>query len=128
MRSPAVRSMSISRSGGSGLIWVARSMSSSVLSPMALTTTQTSLPAFLVSTIRRATRLTLSASATEEPPNFMTTRLTVSPLGTGMGRCQPSERSRRAWSAPHPEMSGRTQADGPTSGGHIGLACEGGPM
>src|SRR6056297_1906785 len=39
---------------------------------MAETTTTTSWPDFLVSTIRRATRLTLSASATDEPPYFCT--------------------------------------------------------
>jgi hypothetical protein len=37
---------------------------------MAEMTTTTSLPASLVATIRRATRLMLSAFATEEPPNF----------------------------------------------------------
>lgn len=42
MRSPAVRRMSISREGGIGVIWRARSMSSSVVSPMADTTTTTS--------------------------------------------------------------------------------------
>ena len=42
MRSPAVRSMSISRGGGMGLTCSARSSSSSVVSPIAETTTQTS--------------------------------------------------------------------------------------
>ena len=77
MRSPAVSSMSSSRRGGSGETWFARSRSSSVVSPIAETTTQTSLPALRVSTIRRATRLMLSASATDEPPYFCTTRLTA---------------------------------------------------
>ena len=77
MRSPLVSSMSSSRPGGSGVTWFARSRSSSVVSPMAETTTQTALPALRVSTIRRATRLMLSASATEEPPYFCTTRLTA---------------------------------------------------
>jgi len=40
---------------------------------MAETTTQTSLPALRVSTIRRATRLMLSASVSEDPPYFWTT-------------------------------------------------------
>ena len=76
IRSPAVSSMSISRPGGSGVTCWARSSSSSVVSPMADTTTQTSLPALRVSTILRATRLMLSASANEEPPYFWTTKLT----------------------------------------------------
>ena len=52
-------------------------MSSSVVSPIAEMTTTTSLPAAWVATIRRATRLMLSASATDEPPNFCTTRTCV---------------------------------------------------
>ncbi len=42
MRSPAVSSMSSSRPGGSGDTCCARSRSSSVVSPIALTTTHTS--------------------------------------------------------------------------------------
>ena len=57
MRSPAVSSMSSSRPGGSGLTWCARSISSSVVSPIAETATTTEWPAFLVATIRWATRL-----------------------------------------------------------------------
>ncbi len=75
IRSPAVSSMSSSRAGGIGLTCLARSMRSSVVSPIADTTTTTSLPACLVSTMRLATRLTDSASATDEPPYFWTTRL-----------------------------------------------------
>ncbi len=77
MRSPAERSMSISRAGAESVTCAARSRSSSVVSPMADTTTTTSSPAFWASTIRRATRLMPSASATEEPPNFFTTRCFV---------------------------------------------------
>ena len=77
IRSPAVSSMSISRAGGSGLTAPARSRSSSVESPIAETATTTSWPAFLLSTIRRATRLMASASASEEPPYFCTTMPTV---------------------------------------------------
>ncbi len=76
IRSPAVSNMSSSRAGGSGETFSASSIRSSVVSPMAETTTQTSCPALRVSTIRRATRLTLSASATDEPPYFCTIRLT----------------------------------------------------
>src|SRR5690606_30917556 len=60
--------------GGSALTACASSSNSSVVSPIALTATTTALPAFLVSTTRRATRLMASASATEEPPYFCTTR------------------------------------------------------
>ena len=70
MRSPEVSSMSSSRGGGTGLICWARSSSSSVVSPIAETTTTTSLPPRLVATIRSATRLTRSASCTDEPPYF----------------------------------------------------------
>ena len=76
MRSPAVRSISSSREGVTVAVTsAARSSSSSVVSPIAETTTTTSLPAFWVSTMRWATRLIPSASATEEPPNFWTIRL-----------------------------------------------------
>src|SRR6266568_4827381 len=73
IRSPAVSSMSSSRPGGSGLTRCARSSSSSVVSPIAETITQTSLPDLRVATIRSATRLIRSASATDEPPYFCTT-------------------------------------------------------
>src|SRR5665647_2294889 len=43
---------------------------------MADTTTQTSWPALRVSTIRRATRLMLSAFVSDDPPYFWTTKLT----------------------------------------------------
>ena len=85
IRSPAVSSMSSSRPGGFGLTWSARSRSSSVVSPMAETTTTTEFPAFRVATIRCATRLMPSASATEEPPYFCTTRATVVPAPPGSG-------------------------------------------
>ena len=73
IRSPAVISMSSSRGGGTGLTSWARSSRSSVESPIAETATTTSWPAFFVSAIRRATRLMLSASASDDPPYFWTT-------------------------------------------------------
>ena len=76
IRSPLDSSMSSSRGAGTGATSFARSSSSSVVSPMALTATTTSLPARRVSTMRLATRLMLSASATDEPPNFCTIRAT----------------------------------------------------
>src|SRR3954447_8692128 len=77
MRSPAVNSMSSSRPGGSGVTCSARSSSSSVVSPIAETTTTTSLPSRRVSTMRCATRLIESASATDDPPYFCTTSPTL---------------------------------------------------
>ena len=74
MRSPAVSSMSISRRDGSGDSSCARSISSSVVLPMAETTTQTWWPASAVSTTRRATFLIRSALPTDVPPNFWTYR------------------------------------------------------
>src|SRR5690349_17440284 len=85
IRSPAVSSMSSSRAGGAGHTCLARSSRSSVVSPMAETTTTTSLPAFLVSTIRSATRRIRSASDTEEPPYFCTTSATICPFTPEFG-------------------------------------------
>ncbi len=76
IRSPAVSSMSSSRPGGTGLTWLARSSSSSVVSPIAETITTTSCPALRVFTIRSATRLMRSALATDEPPYFCTINAT----------------------------------------------------
>ncbi len=76
MRSPAVSSMSNSRRCGSGLTLRARPSSSSVVSPMALTTTTTWWPCARVSATRAATRWMRSTSATEDPPYFWTTTLT----------------------------------------------------
>ena len=72
IRSPAVSNISSSRPGGFGETCLARSIKSSVVSPIAETTTTTSLPARLVSTIRLATRKIPGASETDDPPNFAT--------------------------------------------------------
>ena len=85
MRSPAERSMSISRSGGSGVISRASSRSSSVVSPRALTTALTLLPCSKVATMRRATLPMRAASATDVPPYFWTTTDTVSTSETTAG-------------------------------------------
>jgi len=91
MRSPALRSMSISRASDDvGLTCVARSSSSSVLSPIAETTTTTWWPADWVSTTRCATRLIPSASATDDPPNFWTMRLMHSLTEEGRRRREPA--------------------------------------
>ncbi len=65
--------MSISRLGGLAVISWASSISSSVVSPMAETTTTTGRPVWWVATTRWATRRIRSASATELPPYFCTT-------------------------------------------------------
>ena len=111
MRSPAVISMSSSRGGGIGLTSRARSRSSSVVSPIADTATTTSLPALRVSMIRRATRLMLSASATDEPPYFCTTIGTTDSSRSVRGRGASTLRRRRGI-RPHfpyagPRPSGR---------------------
>ena len=73
MRSPADRRMSISRAGAWPVRAPAISSRSSVVSPMAETTTTTVLPASRVATTRLATRRIASMSLTDEPPYFWTT-------------------------------------------------------
>ena len=73
IRSPVESSMSISRASGvvetSSAIWI----SSSVVLPRADRTATTRWPFSRAATMRRAARLRRSASATEVPPNFITT-------------------------------------------------------
>jgi hypothetical protein len=76
--SPVDRSMSISRPCGASLISPASSMRSSVVSPRALTTTTTWLPARRARMARRAAAMIRSAVATLVPPNFCTTNGTGS--------------------------------------------------
>ena len=73
IRSPVERSMSISR--GSGVVETssAVAISSSVVLPRADRTATTRWPCSRARTMRGAARLMRSASATEVPPNFMTT-------------------------------------------------------
>ena len=78
MRSPEVSSMSISRAVGSPETSWARRSRSSVVLPMAETTTTTSSPARRVRTMCSATARMRSGSATDVPPNFCTSRLTTS--------------------------------------------------
>src|SRR6202012_4833408 len=73
MRSPVERSMSISRRSGSGETSSAIAIRSSVVFPRAERAATTCLPDSRWPTIRLAARLIRSASATEVPPNFMTT-------------------------------------------------------
>ena len=73
MRSPVDNSMSISRGSGRGETSSAMAMSSSVVAPRAESTAMTWRPSSLALTMRPAARLSRSASATEVPPNFMTT-------------------------------------------------------
>ena len=73
MRSPVERSMSISRGSGWSETSLAIAISSSVVWPRAERTATTSAPAAFAATILPAARLIRSASATDVPPNFMTT-------------------------------------------------------
>ena len=68
--SPVASSMSISRWGGSLLMARARLVSSSVVWPIAETTTTRSWPSSRQAATRRATARIRSTSATEVPPNF----------------------------------------------------------
>ena len=86
---------------GSSVTAAARPSSSSVVSPMALTTTTRSWPAARSRAIRRATRLMRSASATDEPPYFWTTR------GAGIVAHSTARASRRP---PGPPASGGSPA------------------
>ena len=73
IRSPVERSMSISRGSGNEETSSAIAISSSVVFPRADRTATTRRPASRWATIRLAARLIRSASATEVPPNFITT-------------------------------------------------------
>ena len=73
MRSPVESSMSSSRGFGAGETSPASARSESVDFPIADTVPTTFRPRRLAATKRVATCRTLSASATEEPPNFITT-------------------------------------------------------
>ena len=72
-RSPVESSMSISRGSGCGETSWASAIRRSVSLPRALRTATTRCPASRLATMRWAARLRRSASATEVPPNFMTT-------------------------------------------------------
>src|SRR5215217_6873387 len=73
IRSPVESSMSISRASGVGETSSAMWISSSVVLPRAERTATTRWPFSRAATMRRAARLRRSASATEVPPNFITT-------------------------------------------------------
>ena len=74
IRSPTEMSMSYSRGCGRGEISWASRISSSVVSPIAERTPTTRRPSSRARTSLRATSLIFSVSATEVPPNFITTR------------------------------------------------------
>ena len=75
MRSPTEISMSSSRGFGRGDISYASATRSSVESPMAERTATTRSPCSRAATIRFATAFSRSVSATDVPPNFMTSVL-----------------------------------------------------
>ena len=72
-RSPTETSMSSSRGSGVGETWWASAISSSVVCPIAESTPTTRRPSSRAATSRRATAFSFSGSATEVPPNFITT-------------------------------------------------------
>ena len=86
MRSPVESSMSSSRTFGAGETSWASAISESVVFPIAETVPTTWAPPSLAATIRRATCLTFSGSATDEPPNFITTRLVSAALTPAFSR------------------------------------------
>src|SRR3954468_17073764 len=73
MRSPVESSMSISRGSGRSETSLAMRIRSSVVFPRADSTATTRLPFSARAAIRSAARLMRSASATDVPPNFITT-------------------------------------------------------
>src|SRR5205814_1222055 len=79
--SPVDHSSASSRSVGSGLTCLASASKSSVVSPMAETTTTTRSPESWTLATRRATFLIRSADATDVPPYFWT----ISPATEGDG-------------------------------------------
>ena len=80
MRSPTEISMSSSRASGRAEISCASRTSSSVESPIAESTATTRFPASRAATSLWATARRRSTSATDDPPNFITT---VPALGAG---------------------------------------------
>src|SRR3954471_10853933 len=93
IRSPVESSMSISR--GSGVVDTSSAIeiSSSVVFPRADRTATTRWPFSRAATILRAARLRRSASATDVPPNFITTVPgTFQSLGSPLERAPPGER------------------------------------
>jgi hypothetical protein len=73
IRSPTETSMSSSRGSGCGETELASEISSSVVLPIAERTPTTRFPRSRAATSRRATAFSFSGSATDEPPNFITT-------------------------------------------------------
>ena len=94
-RSPVDSSMSISRGSGSGETSNASAISRSVSLPRALSTATTLWPASRLATMRCAARLSRPASATDVPPNFITTvpdtvvKSRGAEVGSSRGRATP---------------------------------------
>jgi len=74
--------MSNSRGSGRGETSSARASSSSVVEPRADSTATTSVSASRLAAMRRAARLMRSASASDVPPNFITTVPGMATKGT----------------------------------------------
>src|SRR5262245_61581386 len=101
---PVASSLSISRSPGTGAMRWARATSSSVVFPMADTTTTSRCPLprpspLTVPATRRATFRIFSWSATDEPPYFCTISAMTLAIYTGPHRRARLPRTRRAWGA-----------------------------
>ena len=112
MRSPVESSMSSSRASGAAETSPAIASSSSVVLPRAESTATTRAPASRRSTMRRAARLMRCASATDVPPNFITTSsdtpqdIRVSAVGGRAAEAREKITTRPLgdpWTSAHPE-------------------------
>src|SRR6187401_1233697 len=101
--SPVASRTSSSRGSGSSVMAAASPRSSSVVSPIADTTTTRSWPAARSRAMRLATRLIRSASATDDPPNFWTT--SMADMAGAFYRAGPGAPPLR-WSPSHPSPGG----------------------
>ena len=117
IRSPVDSSMSISRASGVGETSSAIAISSSVVWPRADSTATTRRPASRWATIRRAARLIRSASATDVPPNFMTTVSGMARKGTSSSGHGPSMVD------PCPVSVASRRGDGRSARGSWSRAC-----
>src|SRR5438445_134343 len=117
MRSPAVSSMSSSRPGKVTLTSWAKRMSSSVVLPMALTTTATSWPWRRVRATWSATARIRSASDTDVPPNFWTVSPTRPPTYQCVSPVPPGSVTARAQRQAPTQTGGPSVPPGPGPGG-----------
>ncbi len=117
IRSPAVSNMSSSRRSGFGDTCLASASSSSVVSPIADTTTTTSWPARRVRITRSATSRIRVTSATLEPPYFWTT------MDMGTTKSTKSTKTRRSRRARTHDHEGTRTRDLSLSLRVLGVLC-----